>query len=114
MCGKIHCLRTGKGQNNMIKRAKANPVISEFTEREVEPMWKPNSLIRCLTTGSVMLVIEAHSRYTTVVDPMEKEELVVPKVLLERQYSYWVRDIDSENTDPINYEGEWQQTPMII
>jgi hypothetical protein len=35
--------------------------------------------------------------------------MLIPSfVLLEREYHYFTRDTDEENTDPVNYEGKWK------
>lgn len=98
----------------MKKAQKREPRIVEFTIEGGLPMWTPRSLIRKKGSGIVRQVIEAHCWFTSVIDPTSHDELVQPEILLEREYSNWTRDIDQENTNPINYDGEWRTTPMIV
>jgi hypothetical protein len=112
--GRIPFPQTGKGQNNMSNRAKAKPNISEFSEKEVLPMWTPNQIIRHRTNGRVLLVLHVYNNCTLVVDMNCQEELVEPKALLQREYHYYARDTDMKNEDELEYTKDWRYKPTFM
>jgi hypothetical protein len=94
--------------NNMSKRNKAIPPnINEFTLEGKLPMWNPNDLIRRRDTGVAVLVVHVFRNATLIADLSTDGEYNNLRAILEKNYHYWSRDTDTENTDPINYEGKW-------
>lgn len=97
----------------MQKGAQAKPeVLAESTAEGKMPMWTPSQLIRHRETGQALLVLHVYRNCTIVAPINSNAMLIVPLVLLEREYHYFTRDTDEENTDPVNYEGEWKYHPV--
>lgn len=86
----------------------------EFTTEGVLPMWTANSVIRNRDNGMVLLVIHVYRNCTIVVNLQDKSPLTMPLVLLEREYTYWSRDTDMENDEPVNYTGKWDYHPTFM
>jgi hypothetical protein len=84
----------------------------EFTSEGVLPMWTASQVIRNRDNGMVLLVVHVYRSCTIVVNLNDNSPLIMPMVLLEREYHYWSRDTDIENTDPVNYEGDWYYHPV--
>lgn len=92
----------------MKKREKVPPVLSEFTEKEVVPMWTPKDMIRNRETGKPYKVIHVYSSgLTLVIEMQDNNEFVQPLGIPEREYYRYTMDSDMENTDPVDFEGKW-------
>jgi hypothetical protein len=85
---------------------------SQLSEEGRLPMWLPNQIIRNRNTGEPLLVIHVYRNCTIVVDTKDKNTLITPMALLEREYHYYTRDGDMRNKDEVNYEKEWFYKPV--
>jgi hypothetical protein len=89
---------------------KATPDISEYTEKEVVPMWTQKDMIRNRNTGKPYKVIHVYSSgLTLVIELQDKSEFIQPVGIPEREYYKYTLDSNEENTDPVNYEGTWYE-----
>lgn len=96
----------------MKKRVATPEGVSQFSEEGAMPMWTPSQIIRHRDTGQPLLVLHVYRTCTIVAPVNSTAMLVTPLVLLEREYHYFTRDTDEENTDPVNYEGHWKYHPV--
>lgn len=76
------------------------------------PVWKPDDRIRHRETGEILLVVHTYRNCTIVVHLKDNSPLVQPLALLSREYPNYFLDMDMENSDRLNYDGDW--FPNII
>jgi hypothetical protein len=83
-------------------------------EQDVRINWKVNDRIRNKETGKPFLVLHVSKYYCQLVDLEDKQPLVQPLILLQRNFADYAKDQDMELVKKKSSIMEWEFHPVYL